>query len=77
MPIKSYGICYIMDDYNNSGLFWYMYKRLLSKYDRYQLHNILNEIINEYGGLFGRAMAIFILFQSEYPNELKKRWKQK
>ena len=67
MPIKPYGICYIMND--NNSEFWYMYKRLLSKYDRYQLHKQLNEIINEYGGLFGRAMAIFILFQDEYPDE--------
>jgi len=69
MPIKPYAaLCYFAnDDYRE--LFRYLYKRLLSKYNRHQLHNILDEIVKEHGCLFDRSIAMLVLFRDEYPDE--------
>jgi len=68
MTIRPYTVCYLNTD-DDMSIFMYMYRRLLSKYNRQQLHDMLDEIIDEYGGLFSRSIAMFALFQDEYPDE--------
>jgi len=75
MTIRPYGLCYLNTDDNDLGIFMYMYKRLLSKYDRRQLHDMLDGIIEEHGCLFGRALAVYILFQEVYGDEVIIKWR--
>ena len=68
MTIRPYGLCYLNTD-DDMSIFMYMYRRLLSRYNIPQLHDMLDEIIDEYGGLFSRSIAMFVLFRDEYPDE--------